>query len=448
MNFELISTVWRQEKEVICQCEQMGEDFDAVENNVVNLYPDMTYETFESFGGAVTEAAAFVYAQMDEQQKREVVHTYFSAERMNYQAVRVHMDSCDFCIGQYEAMSDADDVEMSSFSFKRTEKYIVPMLRDIERELGHPVPLMLSPWSAPSFMKTNGRREGGGKVKEEYKDFWADYICRYISEFQQRGFTVQKISLQNEPNAVQTWDSCIWSAEEEKDFLKNHMYPALQKNGMGEIGIYVWDHNKERVFERAKGILDDEEARDMVEGVAFHWYSGDHFDALSLVRERFPEKKLIISESCLEYCKFEKEDILKNAQRLAHEIIGDLNHGMTAFYDWNLLLNEKGGPNYVNNFCHAPFLFDTKTKELMPQSTQAYFEHFSHYILPGSVRIAATVYTDVLELTAWKRPDGKIALVILNPSDQKMKINIRVEGWLKEAQLLPESITTILLGED
>ena len=234
MIIEVFSTAcWDRGVEKFRQTVQMGEDRDSVENEVVNLYPDVSYDTFEGFGGAVTEAAGYVYSRMDEQQKREVVETYFTENAMNYRHVRVHIDSCDFCLGQYEALSD------------------------------------------PAFMKTNGKRDGGGKLRKEYQDMWAEYICRYIHEFQKRGFPVERISLQNEPNAVQNWDSCIWTGEEEKEFLKNHMHPALERNGLGRIGIYIWDHNKERVYERALDIL-DEETRDLVEGIAFHWYSGDH----------------------------------------------------------------------------------------------------------------------------------------------------------------------------
>ena len=126
------------------------------------------------------------------------------------QLVWVHIDSCDFSTGMYEAMSDPTDRDLKTFSFERTEKYILPMLTDAQKAAGKPLKLMLSPWSPPAFMKTNGNRVGGGKLKPEFRDFWADYICRYIEEFQKRGFYVQRISLQNEPKAVQTWDDLFF----------------------------------------------------------------------------------------------------------------------------------------------------------------------------------------------------------------------------------------------
>ena len=318
------------------------------------------------------------------------------------------------------------------------------MLADAQKAAGRPLELMLSPWSPPAFMKTNGQRTYGGSIKPEYRKMWADYICRYIQEFTDRGYKVRRISLQNEPKAVQTWDSCIYTGEQEKEFLRDYMYPALQAHGFGDVEIFVWDHNKERVYERMCEII-DEETKDMVAGVAFHWYSGDHFEALDLVRRRFPDKKMIISESCIEYSKFGSNDGIKSAQRLSHEIIGDLNHGMTAFYDWNILLDENGGPNHVGNFCAAPFLYDTIQKKLIPQLIQQHFEHLSGKILPGSVRIGFSRYTEEIDVTAFERPDGKIVLVLLNKAEEPMTVNVRMQGMIGETLLYPESITTAIL---
>lgn len=133
-------------------------DSEGVENHVVNLYPEVTFQTMEGFGGAITDAAGFVYSLMNESQKQEMMHTYFSREEMKYGIVRIHIDSCDFSTEMYEAMSDPTDWEMKSFSFARTEKYILPMLIDAEKAAGKKLKLMLSPWSPPAFMKTNGER--------------------------------------------------------------------------------------------------------------------------------------------------------------------------------------------------------------------------------------------------------------------------------------------------
>ncbi len=414
------------------------------EKEQINLYPEMKGQTFEGFGGAFTDAAGYVYSLMNDEDKNKMIHTYFDESELNYTIGRIHMDSCDFSVDMYEAMSNPEDKNLESFSLERTEKYILPLVRDVLEKSGREIEIMVSPWSAPAFMKTNGERCHGGKLKEEYKKMWAEYICRYITEFRKLGLKVTRMSLQNEPKAVQTWDSLCYTAEEEKIFLRDFMYPSLLENGLSDVEIFIWDHNKERAFERACGII-DEETNHMVSGIAFHWYSGDHFEAVGLIREKFPEKKLILSEACIEYSVYKSDDYLNNAQKYAHDIIGNFNNGMNAFYDWNILLDHTGGPNHVGNLCDAPFLFHTEEKKLMERNTLSYIRHFSHFIKPGAVRIKHSRYTDKLDVTAFENPDGEIVCIILNREDYAQNSTLRFEGLQAEVEIPGKSITTVVI---
>jgi glucosylceramidase len=417
---------------------------DGTENQVINLYPHITYEQFEGFGGALTDAAGYVFSQMEKQQQEEMLDMYFSEEAMNYNRVRIHMDSCDFSTHMYSAVEDKKDETLSGFSFADTEKYIIPLLDAAQKKAGKKLKIMLSAWSPPAFMKTNESRIQGGSLKQKYRGRWAEYLCRYIEEFQKRGYEVERISLQNEPKAAQEWDSCIYSSQEEKEFLQDFLYPALQKHGLDQVEVFIWDHNKERLFERAQEVIDSR-TNSMITGIAFHWYSGDHFEALDLVRQQYPDKKLILSESCLEFSKFDKSMEEKNAQRLAHDMIGNLNHGMTAFYDWNILLNKNGGPNHVDNFCDAPYLYHEDTGKLEKRKILNYYWHFSHFIKPGAVHIAATKYTEDLEVTAWKNPDGKIAVVFLNKSQEELPCVLRMNGEMASFTLESQSIASAII---
>ena len=239
------------------------------------------------------------------------------------------------------------------------------------------------------------------------------------------------MSIQNEPKAVQTWDSCVYTAEEEREFLKTALYPMLQARGHQEVEVFIWDHNKERLYERTLEVV-DETTKEMISGVAFHWYSGDHFDTLQLVKETFPHLKLILSESCIEYSKAAQDKETENAGRLAHDMIGNLNHGMEAFYDWNMLLDETGGPNHVQNLCDAPFLFHRADERLMKRSIAEYFWHFANYILPGARRIASSKYTSDLDLTAWENRTGEIVIVALNRTEKDVPCVLRVQGMMTE----------------
>lgn len=416
------------------------------EDQVLNIYEDVRYQTLEGFGGAITDAAGYVFSMMSKEQQDEMVRTYFGQDRMNYGRVRIHMDSCDFSTHMYEADSDPEDDELVNFSFSDTERYIIPLLEAAQKAAGKKLKIMLSAWSPPAYMKTNKARKKGGALLEQYRKRWAEYMCRYIKEFQERGYEVERISVQNEPKAVQEWDSCVYTPEEEKLFLKDYLVPAMKKHGMSEIEVFIWDHNKERVYERTRDII-DEVTDPMIAGVAFHWYSGDHFEALNMIHERYPSKKLILSESCLEFVKYKKEAELENSERLAHDMIGNLNAGMCAFYDWNILLDSEGGPNHVGNFCEAPYLYDMENKVLEERKCLRYYWHFSNFIKPGAIRLGTTRYTDKLDFTAWENPDGTKAAVVLNRSSKELAVHIRIAGNLLLWKAAPRSITSVILTE-
>lgn len=397
------------------------------ENHAVTLHPEIEYQAWEGFGGAITEAAAYNYSLLDAAQKKTLLEAYFSPKRMNYQLVRIPIDSCDFSLSPYTG-------------FERPAKTIVPMLRDAEKAHGGPLSIILSPWSPPVEWKSNDTRQFGGRLLPEHYGDYAKYLCDYVLWYKNQGFSVKALTLQNEPHAVQTWDSCIWTAGEQKVFLRDHMWPAMEKHGLTDLKIYLWDHNKERVCEWMREAIDAETDK-MVAGAAVHWYSGDHFEALQLCREQFPDKKLIVSESCFEYRVYGSVAPGFTAQKLGHELIGDMNGGISAFCDWNLLLDEQGGPCYADNFCLAPFLYDRGAKKLRPQLLQQILELFSRSVVPGSRRIACSRFGEQVEATAWKRPDGAIALLLLNKAETAAPVCVRVDGLETQLLLSPKSVS-------
>jgi glucosylceramidase len=242
-------------------------------------------------------------------------------------------------------------------------------------------------------MKTTGKMDKGGKLKDECRDAWARYYAKYIKQYANEGIKIWGITVQNEAKAVQTWDSCVYTAEEERDFVKNYLGPVMEKEGLKHVKIMIWDHNKERIYERAKVSFSDPDSAKYIWGVGFHWYSGDHFEALSILHDVFPEKRLLFTEGCI----VESGVQIGNwtiGERYGHDIIGDLNNCATGWVDWNMLLDENGGPNHADFFCDAPIIFDTAKATLNYQSSYYYIGHFSKYIKPGAVRIGFSRFTD------------------------------------------------------
>ena len=414
------------------------------EKESVNLYPDIRYQTWEGFGGSLTEAPAYLFSLMSEERKEELLDAYYGEEGLGYTFGRLSLDSCDAALGNYSAMekeTTPDDLSLEGFSIERDEKYIIPFCRRIIEKTNGKLSLMLSPWSPPPFMKTNGEKNHGGSLKPEYRKMWAAYFCRYLKEYEKLGIKIRSISVQNEPVAVQTWDSCIYSAEQEKEFIRDYLYPALKEAGLSDIEIYLWDHNKERVFERTEAIMDDETAG-MVSGVAFHWYSGDHFESLGLIREKYPKLKLRFSEGCVEYSIYAADNELANARMFGHDIAGDMNGGASSFIGWSIVFDQDGGPNHVNNLCDAPILYDTRTDTLHKTLSYYYIGHFSRVIVPGSVRIGMSRYTDEIDVAAFSRPDGRLAVVLMNRTPDAKKAFIRLGGQVTMVKVPGDGIAS------
>lgn len=414
----------KKEKRVLFQ-QDTGE-----ENQVLNLYPQVKGQQFDGFGCSVTDASGMVFSKMYKSQKKKFLSFCFDPGQMSCNRIRIPIDSCDFSPHMHEAVKPMDE-SLSSFSMREAKRYILPFLEMARACAKDGLKLMLSPWSPPSWMKTNKSRKGGGSLKKEYYPLWAEYICRYIKEYQSRGYEVERISIQNEPGEGHPWDSCTFTDEEEKIFLRDFLYSQMEKEKLSGVEVFIWDDNKERVFERVSAVADGQTEK-MIAGAAVHWQSGDHFEALDLVQTQYPDMKLILSESCLPYSKIDKERENRNAMRLAHDMIGDLNHGICAFYGGNILLNQQGGPNHGGNFCDAPFLYDEKKKNLMMRKTAQCYWHFSCFIKPGARRIAHTCYTGELDMTAWENPTGELVFVLLNRGGEKKNCVLRLFG--KEAR--------------
>lgn len=420
------------------------EDAPGQEKDAVNLYPFMTYQTIEGFGSTFTEAAAYTFSRMSPQNRQAFLDACFDREGLNYTLTRMALDSCDASLGNYSAVEDAADTSLECFSLKRDEQYILPLYHAVTQKRGEPVTAMLSPWSPPAFMKSNGEKNHGGVLKKEYYGLWAEYFCRFIEEYRKRGVNVKRISIQNEPNAVQIWDSCCYNGAQEKEFLKDYLYPALQRHGLTDLEIYIWDHNKERMVERAREVI-DAETDAMVSGIGFHWYSGDHFEALSILRELYPDKKLAFTEGCVEYSIFSAEDQLANARMYGHDMIGNLNGGASFLINWSILFNGQGGPNHVQNWCEAPIMYHEETDRLEFKLSWDYIRHLSSYITPGSVRIGSSRFTDDIDVTAAKRPDGTLVTVLMNRTARPKTVYLRLDDQAARLELPGNSIATAVI---
>lgn len=411
--------------------------------HVINVYPDVTGHEVKGFGGAFTEASAYNYSLLGEENKKAVIEGYFGEKGLRYNMGRIPIHSCDFAKGNYTYVQE-NDQDLSTFSVEHDRKWMFPMIHDAQNAGGENLVFLASPWSPPAYMKTNNDMNHGGSLKPEFRKLWAQYMARFIKEYGKEGIPISFLTVQNEPMAVQTWDSCIYQAEEERDFVRDYLGPTLDEEKLEDVKIFVWDHNKEEVYNRAKVLYGDKKASDYISGTAVHWYTGDHFEALEIMRQKYPDKEIFFTEGCVEYSRFADSKEVWKAEMYAHDMIGNLNSGISAFLDWNLLLDEKGGPNHVGNFCAAPVMCNPSENQVDWKLYYYYIGHFSRYIKSGAKKIASTRYTDQVETAAFLNPDGERVVVVLNKSDKPVPITLREDGYGMECVIEAHTIVTCI----
>lgn len=410
----------------------------------VFIDPAKTFQTVVGVGGALTDASAEVYATLSPEKQQEFMTAYFDADKgIGYTLARTNMLSCDFSSASYSYVDD-NDAALASFSIDHDRQYRLPFIKKAFETAGGNISLYVSPWSPPAWMKTNGDILHGGSLKPEFYQPWADFFVKYITALEQNGVPVWGLSVQNEPMATQTWESCIYTAEQERDFVKTYLGPTLEKAGLGGKKLIIWDHNRDLMYQRASTVLHDPEAAKYVWGIGFHWYVHDVFDNVKRVNEAFPDKNLIFTEGCAERFDLKRIGDWNWGEKYGVSLMHDFNNGAVGWTDWNVLLDERGGPNHVGNFCYAP-VHKTASGNLYYMNSFYYLGHFSKFIRPGAKRIICSSNRDAMLATAFVNPDGKIAVVVMNISDNGFLYKLWMYGKAASLESLPHSIMTVVL---
>ena len=413
------------------------------------------FQTFLGIGGAITDASAETFYKLSNNNQNRFLEAYYNKEKgIGYSLARTSIHSCDFSTSSYTYI-DEGDVALKTFSIEHDKKFRIPFIKKATEAAGGKLILYASPWSPPAFMKSNKSILNGGKLLPEFYQSWANYYAKFIKSYEAEGIPIWGLTIQNEPLAVQRWESCIYTAEEERNFLKNYLGPTLKKEGLGDKKIIVWDHNRDLLFQRANVILNDPDAAKYVWGIGFHWYEDwkdgiPMFNVVHQANEAYPDKNLIFTEGCNESYNLEriKNEDPKLAERYGKSMINDFNNGVVAWTDWNILLDETGGPNHVGNLCFAPIHGNTKTDELTFTNSYYYIGHFSKFIRPGAKRIASVSSSNALLTTAFKNTDGSLAIVVMNSSDINLDYSLTLQSKSAYLKALPHSIQTIFIGNN
>ena len=413
------------------------------------VYPEKTFQTILGIGGAITDASAETFAKLPQEKQQEILTAYYDAKKgIGYTLARINMNSCDFSSSSYTYIQEGDK-ELKTFSIDHDKTFKIPLIKKAMAATGNKLVIFASPWSPPAFMKDNNNMLHGGKLISSFYQAWADYFVKFIRAYQKEKINIWGVTIQNEPMANQKWESCLFTAEEEKEFLKKYLGPTFQREKLQDKKIIIWDHNRDFAFERAAAIFQDPVASKYAWGLGFHWYedwSGGQpmYENIKRVHEAFPGKNILFTEGCNGPFSRDSLNNWKLGENYGMSMINDFNCGVTGWTDWNILLDESGGPNHVGNYCFAPVIANTKTGEIIYTNAYYYLGHFSKFIRPGARRISSSPTRSSLLSAAFINPDGSISVVVMNQTDKEQHYYLHVAGKAVFISILPHSIQTLV----
>ncbi|XP_071785392.1 lysosomal acid glucosylceramidase-like [Asterias amurensis] len=399
------------------------------------------YQEILGFGGSFTDSATMNILNLSDGATENLLKSYFSTEGLEYSLGRVPIHSCDFSTREYSYDNTPGDYELSRFELVEEDtKYKIPVIRAALDMSPRELKLIASPWSAPAWMKTNGKMAGGGSLIGQpgglVYQTWALYFVKFLEAYKKNDISIWGVTTQNEPSAgsmpFYQWQSMSMPAAIMRDFVKRDLGPTLHDHGYQDLHIITHDDNTPSLLSESQVIYQDEEAAKYLSGMAVHWYmskNDDTYDILTKTHQEFPDKFIIASEACEGYQLFTKSVKLgawERGERYSYDIIQDLNHWVTGWLDWNLALDMNGGPNWANNQVDSPIIVDAERDLFYKQPMFYHLGHFSKFVPPGSVRIGLQSRDDTpLYSIAFKLPDNSKVAILLNKRDVALKVTLR-----------------------
>ncbi len=400
---------------------------------------DQFDQTMQGFGGAFTEASAYNLSRVEKNISEQLLKAYFDPiDGIGYSLGRISINSCDFGLGTYDYVQPYDET-LQSFDISR-DQHIIDMIKEATKIAQKNIQILASPWSPPFWMKDNLKAIKGGKLLKKYYPLWAQYIIKFIQAYKNQGILIDALTIQNEPAAKQRWESCLYDAQDEKEMVLA-LGKALKAANL-KTKIYIWDHNRDVMFERASNILNDKEAASYIYGVAFHWYDNDHFLEVKKTHDTFKDKHLLFTEGCQEGGPhLHSYDV---AERYGKNMMHDIFNGTEGYIDWNLFLDTTGGPNHVNNLCSSPIMVDVFPETIILNPSYFYMKHFSKHIQKGSKRMFSS--SQSILHNVFLRPDGSYVTVLLNLHDEAYHVSSHHKHVDFETYLPAHSIQTIIIN--
>ncbi len=401
---------------------------DNVDNKIVINNDCIT--TWLGMGGAITEASAYNYSLLSKAKKREIIDSYYSCNGLNYELGRVSIGSNDFSLKSFEYLTNDN---LNNFNIDQDKKYIIPLLHDIYKE--KKLDLIASPWSPPSFMKTNHNLLHGGRLKRNYYELYSDYLIKYLDEYHKLGFYIKYLTMQNEPFARQRWESCIYPLRKQKLFINDYLI-----NKLNDTKILLWDHNREHLNKVVNKLYINNKK---IAGVGMHWYTGGYYEKIKEVHDYYPDYLIINTEMCCGYSKYNKLSWINDAELYLKDIISCMNNGVNAYLDWNILLDYNGGPSHKANYVKSAIILNEDKNDIIKTPIYYYLYHISHFIKRGYKIITCNSINDLYVVCACNKDD--VILVVMNTNDDSKSYEVSYKDILFSDVIKDHEIVTYII---
>ena len=407
-------------------------------NPTIEVDEAKTYQTIDGFGYCLTGGSAELLHQMGTAERAKLLRELFGTEGSNigvsYLRVSIGASDLDAQVFSYDDLpAGQTDPELAKFSLAPDEKHLIPVLKEI-LAINPKLKILGSPWSPPTWMKTNDASKGGS-LKPEFYDAYARYFVKYIAGMKAQGIRIDAITIQNEPLHPGNNPSLLMLAEQQAEFIKKSLGPTFRKARL-DTKIIVYDHNADRP-DYPLTILNDSEAAQYVDGSAFHLYAGP-IEALGKVHDAHPEKNVYFTEQWIGAPGKFAGDLAWHTRTL---IIGASRNWARTVLEWNLAADPQQNPHTPGGCTECLGAITLAGNAVTRNPAYYIIAHASKFARPGSVRIASTLPA-ALPNVAFQAPGGRYVLVVLNDSAAPQRFNIRHQGRQVAASLPAGAVGT------
>ena len=415
--------------------------FPLIDNNdfTINVSENQTYQTMDGFGFSLTGGSANLINAMSSSARTSLLQDLFSVENGNgvsYLRISIGASDLDPNVFSYSDLPVGQtDVNLDNFSIAPDRANLIPVLKEI-LSINPNVKILATPWSAPVWMKTNGNSIGG-KLQTQYYATYANYFAKYIKAMAEEGIRIDAMSIQNEPENPYNNPSMLMEANEQKDFIVNHLGPLFASENI-TTDIILFDHNLDNP-NYPISIMNDPEAKQYVAGSAFHLYAGT-IDKMSVVHNAHPDKGVYFTEQWIEAPGDFPSDIRWHFREL---VIGASRNWSKVVLQWNLAADPDNRPFTDGGCTKCLGAITIDGNNVAKNSAYYIISQVSKFVPPGSVRIGSNTSLDIQNV-AFKTPDGKIVVIVLNNTNTQKSFNINVAQAPVSAVLPAGSVATLV----